>query len=66
MLALAEIESAVEHLPRQEFSSFSAWFEKCEAERWDGEIEKDIEMGLLDSLGKEAIAEFHNGSCQKI
>ena len=66
MLALAEIESAVEHLPRQEFSSFSAWFEKCEAERWDNEIEKDIDMGLLDFFGKEAIAEFNNDSCKKI
>jgi hypothetical protein len=66
MLALAEIENAIEHLPRQEFSSFSAWFEKCEAERWDKEIKKDIDMELLDSLGKEAIAEFNNGSCKKI
>ena len=66
MLALAEIENAVEHLPRQEFSSFSGWFEKIESERWDIEIEKDIDMGLLDSMGKEALAEFKNGSCQKI
>ena len=66
MLALAEIENAVEHLPRREFSSFSAWFEKCEAERWDSEIEKDIDMGRLDSLGEEALAEFNNNSCQTI
>ena len=66
MLALAEIENAVEHLPREEFILFSAWFEKCEAERWDNEIEKDIDMGLLDSFGKEAIAEFNNDSCKKI
>jgi len=66
MLALAEIESAGEHLPRQEFSSFSAWFEKCEAERWDIEVETDVDMGLLDALGEEALAEFKNGSCQQI
>ena len=65
MLALSEIENAIEHLPRQEFSSFSAWFEKCEAERWDREIEKDVNMGHLDSLGREAIAEFNNNSCLK-
>ena len=66
MLTLTEIESAIEHLPRQEFSSFSAWFEKCEAKRWDIEIETDVDMGLLDALGKEALAEFKNGSCQQI
>ena len=66
MLVLAEIEDAVKHLPRKEFSSFSAWFEKCEAKRWDNEIKKDIGMGLLDSLGEEALTEFNNGSCKKI
>ena len=66
MLGLIEIEKAVEHLPRREFSSFSAWFEKVEAKRWDNEIKKDIDMGLLDSLGEEALAEFNNGSCKKI
>lgn len=66
MLALAEIEDAIEHLPRKEFSSFCTWFEKCEAERWDNEIKKDVDMGLLDSLGDEALEEFNNGSCKTL
>ena len=66
MLALSEIENAVEQLPRKEFISFSSWFEKIEAERWDREIEEDVEMGLLDSLADEAIEEYKNGSCQEL
>ncbi len=66
MLKLIEIEKAVEHLPRREFSSFSACFEKLEAKRWDDEIGNDISMGLLDSLGNEALAEFERGKCKKL
>lgn len=66
MTTLVEIKDAVNHLPRKEFSSFSSWFDKYEEKRWDDEIKNDINNGLLDSLGDEAIAEFKNGSCKKL
>lgn len=61
MTSLVDIEKAVSVLPREEFNAFCDWFETLEAKRWEKDFESDVEAGLLDSLGEEALADFANG-----
>ena len=66
MTSLLEIEAAVSSLSAQEFKKFSAWFSELEAQRWDKELEADIDNGLLDSLADEALSDFDQGLCAKL
>lgn len=64
MSTLAEIEAAIEKLPRCELWQLKAHLDhRCEAD-WDAQIEEDARPGgPLDKLAQEAIAEFKAGRC---
>jgi len=66
METLQEIQNAVEKLSHNEFSRFLEWFNEYEASIWDKKMETDIKVGKLDSIAKQAIADFQNGKCRKI
>jgi len=61
-----KIKSAITRLPEKEFHSFVDWFQKFEEERWDKELEKNIDQGKLDSLADEALEEFDAGKCSEL
>lgn len=66
MATLEQIESAILSLPSTEFEQLRQWFLDLDYERWDTQIEQDIEDGKLDALAQEAIAEFEAGHCREI
>lgn len=63
MSTLEQIESAILSLPSREFEQLRQWFLDLDYERWDIQIEQDIEDGKLDALAQEAMAEFEAGHC---
>lgn len=58
-----ELEKAVEQLPPEELAEFARWFEEYIADRWDEQIERDIQAGKLDHLAENADADFEAGKC---
>lgn len=56
-----EAEKAVAQLLMQQLKQFRVWFQKFDAEIWDGQIEKDIKAGKLDALAQAAIADHDAG-----
>ena len=66
MSSLEQIEAAILSLPSGEFEKLRLWFLDLDYERWDDQIEQDIEDGKLEALAQEAIAEFEAGRCREI
>ncbi|MBD2498757.1 hypothetical protein [Nostoc sp. FACHB-280] len=61
MSDLEQIEAAILSLPSSEFEKLRLWFLDLDYERWDEQIEQDIEDGKLEALAQEAITEFDAG-----
>lgn len=66
MSTLEQIEAAILTLPADEFQRLRQWLSDVDYQRWDEQLEKDIEDGKLDALAEEAIAEFKAGHYRKI
>ena len=66
MSNLEQIEAAILSLPSNEFEKLREWFLDLDYDRWDGQIEQDIEDGKLEAFAQEAIAEFKAGRCQEL
>lgn len=66
MTTVDEIKSAIESLPEDKFAQLRKWFSEKDWERWDKEIEKDIESGKLDFLVKEAEREKKEGKLEDL
>ena len=66
MSNLEQIEAAILSLPSNEFEKLRLWFLNLDYERWDEQIEQDIEAGKLEVFAQEAIAEFEAGHCREI
>ncbi|PSO64463.1 MAG: hypothetical protein BRC41_10185 [Cyanobacteria bacterium QH_9_48_43] len=66
MSDLEQIEAAILSLSSSEFERLRLWFFELDYERWDEQIEQDIEDGKLEALAQEAIAEFEAGYYQEI
>jgi hypothetical protein len=66
MSDLEQIEAAILSLPSSEFEQLRLWFLDLDYERWDEQIEQDIEDGKLEAFAQEAIAEFEAGHCREI
>jgi hypothetical protein len=66
MNTLAEIENAVIHLSKSDFSKFRDWFDALKNKKWDQEFEADAANGLLDRLADEALSDFNSGRCKEL
>ena len=62
-MSVEDLESAISRLSAEELARFSAWFEDFMADRWDRQIEADINAGRLDGAGKRADEDFAAGRC---
>jgi hypothetical protein len=64
MSTVAEIEAAIERLPREQIWQLKERLDRrCEAD-WDAQIEEDARAGgPLDRLAKDALAELKAGRC---
>jgi hypothetical protein len=63
MTSVKAIEAAVEQLPAAERAQFRAWFEDFDAADWDQQLEEDVQVGALDWLVEEALADLAAGRC---
>jgi hypothetical protein len=66
MSSVAEIESAISKLSRQELLAFRDWFSEFDVGVWDKQFEKDVPVGHLDALADEAIRDLREGRCQDL
>jgi hypothetical protein len=66
MSIVAEIESAVSKLSREELTAFRKWFQEFDAEAWDRQFEEDVRAGRLDALGQEALGDLREGRCTEL
>jgi hypothetical protein len=55
MMTVEEIELAVDSLTQEEYGRLRRWFLDRDWEKWDHEIEADVDAGRLDFLVREAI-----------
>jgi hypothetical protein len=58
MSTLERIEAAILTLPSNEFNRLRQWLSDVDYQRWDEQLEQDINEGKLDALAEEAIADF--------
>ncbi|MBE9101606.1 hypothetical protein [Vacuolonema iberomarrocanum] len=56
MSNLEQIEAAIPSLPSSEFEQLRLWFLDPDYERWDKQIEQDIEDGKLKAFAHAAAA----------
>ena len=61
MIKVEEIISAIESLPDDEYAQLRDWFSERDWERWDKQLEEDVEAGSLDFLVSEAREEKASG-----
>jgi hypothetical protein len=66
MSTLEQIEAAILTLPSNEFNRLRQWLSDVDYQRWDEQLEQDINEGKLDALAEEAIADFAAGRGRKI
>ncbi len=50
MNSLAEIEAAIEQLPKDNARQLAQWLQNYLEEQWDRQIEADVKSGKLDAL----------------
>jgi hypothetical protein len=60
------IESAILELEPNEFRQVVEWLLDLDYQRWDEQLEADVEDGKLDFLAQEAIYDFENGFYKQI
>ena len=61
MTKLEKIEQSVAELSDAELKAFAEWFAELQWERWDRQLEEDVEAGKLDRLAEGALADFEAG-----
>ena len=61
MSTIEKIEAAILELSSEEFEQLRQWFFDLDYQRWDKNLEQDVEDGKLEALAEEAIAEFKAG-----
>jgi hypothetical protein len=66
MPSIQSIERAIEQLPANELAEFRQWFAKFDESVWDAQIEADANVGKLDALATEALAEYQNGTAREL
>ena len=65
MSRLERIQQAILALPETEYKQLRQWFIELDWEKWDREIEADLEAGQLDFLIAEALDE-KKGNTEKL
>ncbi len=66
MSQIHEIQKAVESLSDQDYKEFRQWFYDKENNRWEEQIKRDSESGVLDFLIKEVREEKKLGNLKDL
>lgn len=65
-MTLTELEKQISQLPPAELAEFREWFRRFDSDRWDEQIEKDVNAGRLDSLASAALQEYREGKTDEL
>ena len=57
MSSVEALRQQIQQLSPQELAELRDWFLEFEWEAWDQQLERDVEGGKLDALGKKALEE---------
>ena len=66
MTNLSEIEQSVSLLPDEDFARFRQWFLEFENNKWDLQIEQDINENKLSNMANEAVADYKKGKFKSL
>lgn len=55
------LKQKISKLNKEEIEEIKEWFYNFENEKWDTQIENDIEEGRLDDLAKQALIQYQSG-----
>jgi len=66
MTSVETIEKEIKSLSQEELSALRHWFVAFDADAWDAQIEVDAAAGKLDTLAKDALAEYEAGKAKEI
>ena len=66
MQSVKELEKQVSQLTPHKLSEFRDWFEEFDSENWDRQFEIDAKTGALDSVVRDALAEYDSGKTTEL
>jgi hypothetical protein len=66
MQSIRELEKRVSKLTPEELTQFRAWFEDFDSKIWDDQFLADAKSGALETIAKEAMAEYGKGRCTEL
>ena len=55
MATIKELQQAILKLPEEDCAELLRWLLELDWERWDRELDEDIQAGKLDALAAEAL-----------
>lgn len=61
MTKVEDIAKAVSSLGPSELAKFRAWFDAFDGERFDERTARDAEVGKLDRVVEQTLADFNSG-----
>lgn len=65
MNTVQAIEEAIQQLPETDLIELHHWFNEFIENLWDKQIEQDANLGKLDALAAEALADYHAGKASE-
>ncbi|MGH7200056.1 MAG: hypothetical protein ACREJB_05590 [Planctomycetaceae bacterium] len=65
-MSVQEIEAAITKLSAPDLAEFAAWFADYHNQKWDEQIECDLDAGRLDAFLEEAEAEYKTGQAKPL
>jgi hypothetical protein len=66
MQTVQDIKTAIKALPESEYKQLRNWITESDWNEWDMQIEKDVAIGKLDFLYKEAHDEKQKGTLKEL
>ena len=66
IMSVQEIERAITQLPLGELTELMKWLENHHHEKWDQQIEADLDSGRLDNLINQAETEYEAGKARAL
>lgn len=65
-LTREQIQQAIVLLPDEEYNQLTNWLTDHDFQRWDKQIENELESGRLDNLTDELHQEYSDGKTQPL
>lgn len=66
MTTVQEIEKALSKLPPEKLAEFRSWYTEFDAAQWDEQIERDVQVGKLDTFADQALSDHTQKRCKPL